>query len=146
MNWQAQEITVKYNRTVPLEELQEITSPIDSEDYLRSIWEDINLYESFYILVLSQSNKVIGWRRISTGGIAGTVVDVRIILNLCLQCQGTACIIAHNHPSGNLNPSRTDRALTSKIKNALKLIDVQLLDHLILTENDFYSFVNEDKL
>jgi DNA repair protein RadC len=92
------------------------------------------------VLLLNRANRVLGCLKLSKGGLTGTVVDLRILL----KAMASGIIIAHNHPSGNLKPSDADRELTSQIKQAGKLLDITLLDHLILgTEGDYVSFADE---
>ena len=91
-------------------------------------------------------NKIIGKERISSGGLTATVVDVRILFKQAIERLATSIIIAHNHPSGTLKPSRADIQLTQKIKNASKLLDIQLLDHLIVADSGYYSFADEGGL
>jgi len=106
----------------------------------------IEVREQFFVLYLDNSNKIIGFHRHSTGGIKGTVVDIRILFSVALKSLATSVIIAHNHPSGTLKPSTSDMRITSKIKQAGELLDIQLLDHIILTSDDFYSFAEKGKL
>lgn len=109
--------------------------------------DTIELYESFKIILLNNSNKVKGIYEISSGGITGTLVDIRILFAVVLKSLTTAIILAHNHPSGNLKPSHADIALTSKIKKASELLDIKLLDHVIITpDGAFYSFADENIL
>lgn len=102
--------------------------------------DDIDVFESFFLLLLNTSNNTIGYAKISQGGIAGTIVDVKIIAKYCIDSLCSGVVLAHNHPSGNCNPSDADRKVTSRIKEALKLIDVLVLDHIILTSDDYFSF------
>ncbi len=116
----------------------------DSADFIKQFYgEDIEIYESFFILLLNQANQTIGYAKISQGGIAGTVVDIRIVAKYAIESLAFSVILAHNHPSGNLKPSQQDLALTKKIKEGLKLLDINVLDHLILTNDDYYSMADE---
>ncbi len=103
-------------------------------------------YEEFWILLLNNSNKVIHQQKLSTGGITGTIVDVRILFKIALEHQAIALILCHNHPSGQLSPSDTDMRITKKIKQAGLLFDIVVLDHLIVTEKAYYSFADENLL
>jgi DNA repair protein RadC len=107
--------------------------------------EDLD-HEVFWVLYLNQNNRVIGAEKISEGGITGTVIDVRILLRKALERLSCGIIIAHNHPSGNLNPSEPDLKITKQIEQACKLLDVALLDHLIVGASGYYSFRDEGKL
>lgn len=100
-------------------------------------------HEEFWALYLNRSNKIIDQLRISQGGIAGTVADVRIIMKHAIEKLASSIIIIHNHPSGNKTPSISDKEITDKLKNAGKTIDVNVLDHLIITESGYYSFADE---
>lgn len=108
--------------------------------------EDLGIYESFFIMLLDRRNIVTGWAKISQGGVAGTVVDLKIVLKYAIDCLASGVIFVHNHPSGNLDPSQADINLTNKAKEALKLLDINLLDHLIIsdtTNQSFKSIINE---
>ena len=104
------------------------------------------LHEEFFCLFLNRANKVIKIEQISKGGISGTVTDVRIILKNAILYTASGLIVAHNHPSGNLNPSESDTRITKKIKEAGNLMDIQLLDHLIISNEDYYSFADNGLL
>lgn len=100
-------------------------------------------HEEFWVLFLNNSNKVISKSQLSKGGISGTIVDVRLVFKLALENGATGLILCHNHPSGNLRPSDADRQITKKIRQAGDSLDVKVLDHLIITETKYYSFVDE---
>jgi len=100
-------------------------------------------HEEFWVLFLNNSNKVISKSQLSKGGISGTIVDVRLVFKVALENGATGLILCHNHPSGNLQPSDADRQITKKIKQAGDSLDVKVLDHLIITETKYYSFVDE---
>lgn len=103
-------------------------------------------HEEFWILLLSRSNRLIDKIKISQGGISGTITDIRMILQEALTKLSSAIILAHNHPSGNLVPSEADKQITRKIKEAATLMDMQVLDHLIIGEDSYYSFADENQL
>lgn len=109
--------------------------------FLRS-WSKntIELQEEFKVMMLNNSNEVLGIYSMSKGGITGTVVDVRLIFAVALKCNATCIILAHNHPSGKLKPSDNDITITKKIKLGSEILDIKLLDHLIITKTGFYSF------
>lgn len=108
--------------------------------------EEMHLFESFKVLLLNNSNDVLGIYTASNGGMTGTLVDVRMILSRALVANATAMILAHNHPSGGLRPSRADEEITTKIKNAAKYLDINVLDHIIVTADAFYSFADNGQL
>ena len=100
-------------------------------------------HEEFWVLFLNNSNKVISKSQLSKGGISGTIVDIRLVYKLALENGATGLILCHNHPSGNLQPSDADKQITKKLKLAGDSLDVKVLDHLIITETKYYSFVDE---
>lgn len=102
--------------------------------------------EEFWVLFLNQSNKVIGKTRLSSGGINQSIVDIRVLFKNALEQFATGIIVAHNHPSGNLQPSEADLKITKQISEAGKILNIQLLDHLIITQNSYLSFADENLL
>lgn len=103
-------------------------------------------HEEFWVLFLNRANVVLSIRQISSGGMSGTVVDAKIVFRMALEEKASAIILAHNHPSGNLKPSNEDIQLTRKLKDAGKVMDVSVLDHLILGNNAYFSFADEGML
>lgn len=102
--------------------------------------------EYFKVLFLNQANQVLGYTLISEGGITETSVDVRIILQAALLTNSVALVLAHNHPSGNMKPSRQDMDITKQVKEAARLMRITVIDHLILTDAGYYSFADEGQL
>ena len=92
---------------------------------------------------MNNANKVLHRAQLSKGGLTGTLVDVRIVMKQALELGSVAIILAHNHPSGTLRPSEQDRKITQKLKRGAEALDVKVLDHLIITQNDYYSFADE---
>lgn len=124
-----------------------ISQSKDVADYIRQVYPvEINIREAMIALYLNNSNRTLGWSIASIGGITGTLVDVRLILRDALLTQSTNIILVHNHPSGNLVPSQADQSITDKVKKAVELMDIKLLDHVILTHDSYYSFADEGKL
>jgi DNA repair protein RadC len=122
-----------------------ITGSNTAAKFLRESWSEcLNFRESFYALYLNQANEIIGKYLISQGGVSGTVVDCKLIFIGALQLGASAVIVAHNHPSGNLMPSGADITVTKKIKQGGKFLDIPLLDHIILTEESYTSFADDD--
>jgi DNA repair protein RadC len=113
--------------------------------YLNEKFKDLT-YEVFAVIFLNQANKIIHFEVISKGGITGTVADPRIILKLALGFGAVSIILCHNHPSGNLNPSNADKAITKKIGDAASLMDIKLLDHIIVSDEGYFSFMEEGLL
>lgn len=121
-----------------------IVSSKDAADYARNFYyDDLTIYESAFILMTNRSNNTIGFAKISQGGVAGTVVDLKLVLKYAVQNIASGVIFVHNHPSGNLTPSNEDTGLTRRLKEALKMMDVTLIDSIILGENGYYSFADE---
>ena len=114
----------------------------DTYDYIYAEMADLG-HEEFYVLYLNRKNTVLAHKNISTGGVGGTVVDVKIVLKHGIDLLATAMIAVHNHPSGNVSPSQQDIELTKKLKDAGKLLDITLVDHVILGEKRYYSFADE---
>lgn len=124
-------------------ERKKITSSEGAKNFIRQFYgDDIEVYESFFILLLDMSLHTIGYAKISQGGITGTVVDKKIVFKYIIDSLASAVIIAHNHPSGNLNPSTQDIEVTKKIREMCLLTDSYLSDHIILTKDSFYSFTD----
>lgn len=112
---------------------------------LISIWntEIIGFIEEFKILLLNRAHRVIGIYDVSSGGICGTVADPRVIFAAAIKSCATSIILAHNHPSGNLTPSEADISLTRKLKDGGLILDIKVLDHIILSQEGYYSFTDE---
>lgn len=113
-------------------------------EILRSCWDDnkLDMVEQFNVLLLNRANAVLGLYRLSTGGISGTVADPRHAFAAALKANACCIVIAHNHPSGGLKPSRSDEDLTMKFKEAGKMLDIKVMDHIILTRDGYYSFAD----
>lgn len=124
---------------------KQIGSSKDVFDVLKLQYMDLN-HEEFWILLLNQANRVQSKQLISRGGRAGTVVDAKLVFESALRHKATAIILSHNHPSGNLKPSEQDRSLTKKLFEGGKLLDIRVLDHLIFSNNSYYSFSDEGLL
>ena len=125
-----------------------ISSSLDAYNVLVNFFpsETLSLQERFVAMYLNRSNRVIGVYHMSTGGITGTVVDIRLLLSVALKTAATGIILAHNHPSGNLKPSDADKDLTNKIKKASEYMDIKLLDHLIIVPEDKHLSFTEEGL
>ena len=139
------EYSLKYTKS-QIQKTKVTTSENASNVIRKFYFDDINIYESFFILLLNRANNTTGFAKISQGGTAGTVVDIKIIAKYAVESLSSAVIICHNHPSGNKQPSDADLNITRKIKDALLLLDIKLIDHIIITENDFYSFADNGNL
>jgi DNA repair protein RadC len=117
----------------------------DAAEIFQPLLSDL-AHEEFWILFLNRSNKVIDRMKLSQGGISGTVTDVRMVMKKAIEYLASGIIVCHNHPSGNLNPSESDTKITTKIKEAAALMDIQLLDHIIISDKDYYSFADNGLL
>lgn len=126
-------------------EKTKINSSHAAYDYALPLFgQGIDVFESVFLVLLNRANKTIGVAEISKGGTAGTVADVKIIVKYAVDTLASGCILFHNHPGGNTQPSEQDKAITSKVKEALKCFDISLLDHVIVTsDNGFFSFADE---
>lgn len=118
-----------------------ITGSNDAAALLTPLLGDLD-HEEFWIILLNRSNKIIDKFMASKGGITGTVIDVRTIMKEAVEKSATSMILGHNHPSGNLSPSDADLQITQKIKEAGKIMEIQVLDHLIITQKNYYSFAD----
>ncbi|PNQ75364.1 hypothetical protein C1T31_04330 [Hanstruepera neustonica] len=126
-------------------EKKKISSSISVFELMQPIIGELP-HEEFWIIYLNNSNKVIQKQQLSKGGITGTLVDVRLVLKMALELGATGIILVHNHPSGTLKPSEADKQITQKLKNASNSLDIKTLDHLIITEEAYYSFADENLL
>ena len=130
------------------EEAQKIIKISSSKDAFELLQPSMGElpHEEFWIVYLNNSNKVMHSAQLSKGGITGTLVDVRLVMKQALELGAVALILAHNHPSGGLKPSEADKQITQKLKNAADALDIKVLDHLIITQKDYFSFADEKVL
>ena len=142
---QVAEIELIYKSKVKASARPVIQKSKDAYDILIANWDEnkIELQEQFKVLYLNRANKVLGIFDLSTGGVTGTVADPKLVLVTALKLNATGLILSHNHPSGNLQPSRQDLDLTAKIKEAAKFLDMNLTDHLIVTNEKYLSMADE---
>lgn len=137
---------VKDPKFTPFEAVT-ITSTQSAADYCRKFYtDDIDVYESVFILLLNRANITIAFAKISQGGITGSIIDNTLICKYAIDCLAKAVIICHNHPSGNLQPSNNDIKVTEKLRSALNLLDISLLDHIIFSKEGYYSFKEETNI
>ena len=114
-------------------------------DLLKPYFEDL-LHEEFYVVYLNRANLVIAVRQVSIGGTAATIVDPKVIFKIGIDLQASAIVLAHNHPSGTLKPSEDDDRMTKKIVQSANLLEMPVLDHLIITDNGYFSFADSERL
>lgn len=137
------EITLNYRKGTM--KRFKISSSKDTEDVLRRIMngDTLEIQEEFVVIFLNNANNSVGWIRLSVGGMTGTLVDIRLLMVTALQCGASSVILSHNHPSGNLKPSKADKDLTRKIVKAGDTLDIRVLDHIIITDESYFSFSDE---
>lgn len=143
----------KYKSTIKEYKLKSIPTDIkkaklatsqDSYEYIKPFFfEDMEIFESCFMILLNRANNTIGYVKISQGGLSSTIIDKLLVAKYAVESLASAVIIAHNHPSGNLNPSESDKRITREVKKALETFNVQLLDHLILTSESYTSLADE---
>lgn len=121
--------------------ISKISGSRDAFEILRPAIGELE-HEEFWILYLNNANKVLHRSQLSKGGLTGTLVDVRIVMKKALELGAVALILAHNHPSGTLKPSQADKEVTQKLQSAAQALDIKVLDHLIVTQKDYYSFAD----
>ncbi|MEA1886392.1 MAG: DNA repair protein RadC [Bacteroidota bacterium] len=126
-------------------EAAKIRSSNDVYTFFNPLLADLT-HEEFWLLYLNRSNKILSRHKLSQGGISGTITDVRLIIKKALELLASSLIICHNHPSGNLDPSEADTRITQKIKEAAAYFDISLLDHIIVTDNGYYSYADNGSL
>ena len=141
------EIRAVYKSRTKASERTNIRAPLDVVEYLRTVWnqDTLELREDFLVLCLNGNHQAIGWVRVATGGFNFAPIDPRVVFSVALQTASSAIILAHNHPSGSLQPSAEDKAITNRLKEAGELLGIRVLDHLILTRDEHFSF-QEDGL
>lgn len=145
--YEVAEIELTYHNKCKAEALPEVAKAAKAAVLFRMLWDEnkIGFVEQFKVMHLNRANRVLGVQEVSTGGIAGTVCDPKLVFACALKAAASGIILAHNHPSGNKNPSGADDRLTLKMKQAGEFLDIQVLDHLILTpDSGFYSYADSD--
>lgn len=143
---QISEIKVSYEPKI--KNRVKISSSKDAHEIFNRMWDKdtVQLLEEVKFLLLNRANEALGIFNLSKGGVSGAFVDAKLIFSIALKGNASSIILAHNHPSGNLSPSKNDIALTKKIKEGAKLLDINLLDHLIITKKSYYSFSDDLKI
>jgi len=138
------QIELTYKPLIRKQKRIKINNSQDAFKAVLSNWNKntLELHEEFKVLLLNRANEVLGIHTVSKGGITATVVDIRILFAVALKSASTSLILVHNHPSGNLKPSEADKRLYEKVKKASKYLDIQVLDNMIITNDNFYSFAD----
>jgi DNA repair protein RadC len=142
------EVQLIYKSKVKASLRPTITKSADAYAVLKSNWnlETIDFLEHFKVMLLNRTNRVLGIIEISSGGMAGTIADPKVIFMAAIKSAATSIVLAHNHPSGNLRPSQADINLTRKLKSGGELLDIAVVDHLIISSEGYYSFADEGLL
>jgi len=142
------EISISFSPVIKPSQRYKVTNSKDSYNLFMKRWDMNKLYlvEEMYVMFLNRANSVLGILPLSSGGYTGTVAEVRLILVTALKGAATGIILAHNHPSGNTKPSMADEQITKKLKEAAALHDINLLDHIIVSEDSYLSFADEGLL
>ena len=143
------EVALSYKTKVKAGDRAKIACSSDTVDILRSTVfneDTIEHHESFYVMLLNRANRVLGFHKVSDGGIAETAIDVRIVMQAAILANASGIILSHNHPSGNLQPSKQDIAITEKIKRGGELFDITVLDHIVVTADSYYSFADNGNI
>ena len=141
-------ITLSFDKKIKKSELKTLSSSNDTVKVLREIFnaDTFDWKEEVILLCTNRRNAIVGYYKVSSGGVSGTVLDPKVIFTTALNCTASGIIIAHNHPSGNLTPSVEDDRITAKIKEAGKMLDINLIDSVILTDEGYYSYIDNGKL
>jgi DNA repair protein RadC len=149
LNQKVAEVELRYRTNVNPKDRAQVKSSQDAYELFLESWNrnTIEYFEEFKVLLLNRNNRVLGITTLTKGTSSGTIVDIRLLLQYALKTNASSIIVAHNHPSGNLEPSEADKSVTKRILAGCDVIDVKLLDHLIIAnEGGFYSFADEGVL
>ncbi|MXV17732.1 JAB domain-containing protein [Hufsiella ginkgonis] len=139
------EVQLSYNTQIRPSDRPKVAQSRDIYEILKAHWENslIDLQEVFKVLLLNRANRVLGIYNASSGGMSGTIADPKLIFAVALKAGASSIVLAHNHPSGNLKPSKADIQYTNRLVSAGALLDIAVLDHLILTSEGYFSFADE---
>ncbi|WP_297337076.1 JAB domain-containing protein [Algoriphagus sp.] len=142
------EISIGYSCKVKASLRPKVSSSRQAYQVLLDFWESdrIALVEDFQLMLLNRANRILGICTVSSGGTSGTVLDPKIVFATALKANSSSIIVAHNHPSGNLWPSKQDKRLTKRLVEIGKALDLPILDHVIVTPEGYYSFADEEGL
>jgi DNA repair protein RadC len=146
--YKAAEVKLTYETRVKASERYRIKNAEDAAALFFKVWDrsTIEHVEEVKMIMLNRANRVLGVAHLTKGGLNGSIIDTRVILQYAIKANASAVILAHNHPSGNLGASEADIRITKTVREALKLMDIELLDHLILTYEEKYSTIETDGL
>ena len=140
------EVQISYSSKTKSADRVKITQSKEAVNAFRSFWQNLEHVEYAYLLLLNRQNQILGRYFLAKGGMTGAVINARVIFQVALKANATSIMMAHNHPSGNLQPSDADRKITRQIKEAGSFLDIPLMDHIIITEEGYLSFADEGLL
>ena len=142
------EVELTYKNNVPYNQRQKISNSQGAYEILTNLFPEntMDYRETFIVLYLNRANQVLGYSVISQGGTTCTTVDVKMIIQTALLANASCIMLAHNHPSGNLHPSSDDNRMTNRIIEAARLFDITVLDHIIITNESYYSFTDNGNI
>lgn len=142
------EVELTYKNNVPYNQRQKISNSQGAYEILTNLFPEntMDYREIFIVLYLNRANQVLGYSVISQGGTSNTTVDIKMIIQTALLANASCIMLAHNHPSGNVQPSSDDNKITKRIMEAAKLFDITVLDHLIITSENYYSFTDNGNI
>ena len=142
------EVELTYKNNVPYNQRQKISNSQGAYEILTNLFPEntMDYRETFIVLYLNRANQVLGYSVISQGGTSNTTVDIKMVIQTALLANASCIMLAHNHPSGNVQPSTDDNRITKRIMEAAKLFDITVLDHLIITNESYYSFTDNGNI
>lgn len=138
------EVEISYKNKIPYNQRQRISNSQNAYEILTQLFPEntIDYRETFIVLYLNKAHQILGYSTISQGGTSNTTVDIKMVIQTALLANASCIMLAHNHPSGNVQPSSDDNRITNRIIEAAKLFDITVLDHLIITNENYYSFTD----
>lgn len=142
------EVELTYKNNVPYNQRQKISNSQGAYEILTNLFPEntMDYRETFIVLYLNRANQVLGYSVISQGGTSSTTVDIKMVIQTALLANASCIMLAHNHPSGNVQPSSDDNKITKRIMEAAKLFDITVLDHIIITNESYYSFTDNGNI
>ena len=142
------EVELTYKNSVPYNQRQTISNSQGAYEILTNLFPEntMDYRETFIVLYLNRANQVLGYSVISQGGTSSTTVDIKMVIQTALLANASCIMLAHNHPSGNLHPSSDDNKITKRIIEAARLFDITVLDHIIITNESYYSFTDNGNI
>lgn len=142
------EVELTYKNNVPYNQRQKISNSQGAYEILTNLFPEntMDYRETFIVLYLNRANQVLGYSVISQGGTSNTTVDIKMVIQTALLANASCIMLAHNHPSGNVQPSSDDNKITKRIMEAARLFDITVLDHIIITNESYYSFTDNGNI